>query len=197
MNVHRTSIGSYAHAWTAGERRLRLEAMFQEYAPHILNYARHRGATLVEAEDVVSEVFIVLTRRLDDAPTEILPWLYGVARKVLGNHMRSKRRRLALEQRIEEQMVWTHSADSDASSTGARGLLIRKALSMLPAKDREALLLVAWDELSYKEAAQSLGCTSMAFAQALRRARRHLLAILEEIRTYNKADWTPIESEES
>ncbi len=173
--------------------------MFLEYAPRILDYARHRGATLVEAEDVVSEVFVVLARRLDDAPVEILPWLYGVARKVLGNQMRSKRRRLALEQRIEEQVMWAHSADSDAPFAGARSLLIGKALSMLPAKDREALLLVAWDGLSYKEAAQSLGCSSMAFAQALRRARRHLLAILDEIRTYSKADSPPIprESEES
>jgi RNA polymerase sigma factor (sigma-70 family) len=197
--VHRPSMENCGHTWTASERRLRLESMFQQYAPRILDYARHRGATLVEAEDVVSEVFIVLTRRLDDAPAEILPWLYGVARKVLGNQMRGKRRRLALEQRIEEQALWSHSADSDAPSAGARNLLIRKALSMLPAKDREALLLVAWDELSYKEAAQSLGCTSMAFAQALRRARRHSLAILEDIRTYSKADTTPIpmESEES
>ncbi len=197
VNVHRPSTGNYTQARTAGERRLRLEAMFEEYAPRILDYARHRGATLVEAEDVVSEVFIVLTRRLDEAPAEVLPWLYGVARKVLGNQMRSKRRRLALEKRIEEQVVWAHSSNSNAPSIGASDALIRQALSMLPAKDREVLLLVAWDELSYKEAAQSLGCTSMAFAQALRRARQHLLAIFEEIRTCTKVDWTPIESEES
>jgi RNA polymerase sigma-70 factor, ECF subfamily len=185
-----------ARARTADERRQRLEAMFREHAPRILDYARHRGATLDEAEDVVSEVFIVLTRRLDDAPAEVLPWLYGVARKVLGNQVRGNRRRLALRQRIEEQVTQERPAVSDAPSTSARDVLIRRALSKLSPKDREVLLLVAWDGLSYEEAAKSLGCTCMAFAQMLLRARRRLLALIEDIRTYENTDWTQRESEE-
>jgi RNA polymerase sigma-70 factor (ECF subfamily) len=179
------------------ERHLRLDAMFREHAPRILDYARHRGATLVEAEDVVSEVFIVLTRRLDDAPAEVLPWLYGVARKVLGNQLRSKRRRLALKQRSEERAMWAGPADSHAAAATARDLLIRKGLSLLPEKDREALLLVAWDGLRYDEAARSLGCTRTAFAQRLCRARRRLLALIADTRTYQDADWPIVESEEA
>jgi RNA polymerase sigma-70 factor (ECF subfamily) len=185
-----------AQARAAHERRLRLESMFRDYAPRMLDYARHRGATLVEAEDVVSEVFIVLTRRLDDAPAEVLPWLYGIARKVLGNQVRSKRRRRALGQRIKEEVSRERPAVSDAPLASARDILVQQALSRLSPKDREVLLLVAWDGLSYEEAARSLGCTSAAFAQMLRRARRHALALIEEIRTYDDTDGILNESEE-
>ena len=186
---------SGAQAQTAHERRLRLETVFREYAPRILQYARHRGASLAEAEDIVSEVFIVLTRRVDDAPAEVLPWLYGVARRVLGNQVRGKRRRLALKKRIKAEATWERPAASLASSSSARDVLIQRALSMLSPKDREVLLLVAWDDLSYEEAAKSLGCTSMAFAQMLRRARQHVLAHIEEIRTYEDTDGTSSGSE--
>jgi RNA polymerase sigma-70 factor (ECF subfamily) len=168
--------------WTADGPRLNLEAMFREYAPRILDYARHRGATLAEAEDVVSEVFMVLTRRLREAPEEVLPWLYGVARKVHGNQVRGKRRRLALTRRIEEEVAWLDPTGADASSPGTSDAVIAKALSLLPAKDREVLLLVAWDELSYREAAEALGCTAAAFAQMLRRARARMLQIMEKLR---------------
>jgi RNA polymerase sigma-70 factor, ECF subfamily len=197
MHTLQPSIRNDAHARAADERHLRLDAMFREHAPRILDYARHRGATLVEAEDVVSEVFIVLTRRLDDAPAEVLPWLYGVARKVLGNQLRSKRRRLALNQRSEERAMSAGPADAQAYSMTARDVLIRKGLSMLPEKDREALLLVAWDGLRYEEAARSLGCTRTAFAQRLCRARRRLLALIDDSRTYEETDWSIIESEDA
>jgi RNA polymerase sigma-70 factor (ECF subfamily) len=173
-----------------------IETLFREYAPRVLDYARHRGATLAEAEDVVSEVFIVLTRRLDHAPDDVLPWLYGVARKVLANHSRSKRRRLALTQRIEQEVSWLHPDGQEASSAGTSDPLIGQALSMLSPKDREVLLLVAWDDLSYGEAARSLGCTSAAFAQMLRRARLRMMHNLDQIRAYDMPNLALGESRE-
>lgn len=183
--------------WAAEERGLRLETMFRQYAPRILDYARHRGATLTEAEDVVSEVFIVLTRRVDDAPAETLPWLYGVARKVLGNQLRSAKRRNALNQRSEEAAMWASRSYQDLSAAAARNLAIRQSLSTLPEKDREALLLVAWDGLRYDEAAQALGCTHAALRQRISRARRRLLAQIEGIRTYPDTEWPTVESGEA
>jgi RNA polymerase sigma-70 factor (ECF subfamily) len=183
------------------ERRLQLETIFRQCAPRILDYARHRGATLAEAEDVVSEVFIVLTRRLDEAPPEVLPWLYGVARKVLANQVRSKRRQSALHERSEEMALWARQGAEDLSTVATRDLLIRQGLSLLAEKDREALLLVAWDGLRYDEAARVLGCTHAAFRQRIARARRRLLALIDDIRTYEEVDeeagWTTVESREA
>jgi RNA polymerase sigma-70 factor (ECF subfamily) len=155
----------YAEEPAADERNLRLEAIFREHAPRILDYARHRGSTLAEAEDVVSEVFIVLTRRLDDAPAEVLPWLYGVTRKVLANQLRGQRRRLALRRRTEEEAARGSRVGRPGPFIAAQESPVVQGICRLSDEDREALLLVAWDGLSYEEAARSLGCSREAFAK--------------------------------
>jgi RNA polymerase sigma factor (sigma-70 family) len=184
----------------AEERHRRLETLFREYAPRVLDYARYRGATLPEAEDVVSEVFIVLTRRLDDTPAnpdEMLPWLLGVTRKVLGNQVRGSRRRQALTARSEEAVIWATRTEQDLSAVATQNLIIRQSLSTLKDKDREALLLVAWDGLRYDEAAQVLGCTPGAVAQRILRARQILLEQIGENRTYRQIEDKPFSRAES
>ena len=183
--IHRAKAAQ--HDGRAAAEQHRLEEIFRDYAPRVLDYARYRGATLTEAEDVVSEVFIVLTRRLVDVPAasnEVLPWLFGIARKVLGNQLRGSKRRQALIERSEEALVLNDRADHDVSSVAARNLVIRQGLSKLREKDREALLLVAWDGLHYDEAARVLGCTPGALAQRILRARQFLLEQIGDIRTY-------------
>ena len=186
----------------AGAEQRRLEEMFRENAPRVLDYARYRGATLTEAEDVVSEVFVVLARRLEAtpaAPDEVLSWLFGIARKVLSNQLRGSKRRQALLERSEEAIILTNRADEDLSSVVTRNVSIRQGLSKLREKDREALLLVAWDGLQYDEAALALGCTARALAQRIFRARQLLLEQIGDIRTYRVVegrDFSSLGSEE-
>jgi RNA polymerase sigma-70 factor (ECF subfamily) len=47
-------------------------------------------------------------------------------------------------------------------------------LARLSDRDREAILLVAWEELDTASAAAVLGCSRAAFAVLLHRARRRL-----------------------
>ena len=200
LGGQRAAAAHYDRRAAAEERRRRLEEIFREYAPRVLDYARYRGATLSEAEDVVSEVFIVLTRRLDDAPAasgEMLPWLLGVARKVLGNQLRSSRRRQALAERSEEAVMWANRADQDLSTVAIRNLIIRQGLSKLREKDRETLLLVAWDGFQYDEAARVLGCTAGAVAQRILRARQLLLEQIGDNRTYRSVEGKDLSGAES
>jgi RNA polymerase sigma factor (sigma-70 family) len=53
------------------------------------------------------------------------------------------------------------------------------ALRSLSAQDREALLLVAWEDLTPTAAAASLGISASAFRVRLHRARRRLVYELE------------------
>ncbi|MCW2992186.1 MAG: polymerase, sigma-24 subunit, subfamily, partial [Solirubrobacterales bacterium] len=54
------------------------------------------------------------------------------------------------------------------------------ALEDLPATDRDALLLVAWGELSYDEAARATGVPIGTLRSRIHRARRRLRAALRE-----------------
>ncbi len=57
---------------------------------------------------------------------------------------------------------------------------IDRALASLEPLDREALLLVAWEELTPKEAAESLGIRPATFRVRLHRARRRFEEALGE-----------------
>ena len=121
------------------------------------------------AQDVVAETFTVAWRRLDKVPEKPLPWLYGVARRVLANQRRSTRRLTSLRRKLEP--------DADTAPELADPELAA-ALRALPAIDREILALVAWEGLTAAEAAVVLDCTSTAARLRLHRARARLAAAL-------------------
>jgi len=54
------------------------------------------------------------------------------------------------------------------------------ALAKLRPADREALLLVHWEQLSYAEAAQVLGCSANAVGIRVHKAKARMRALLGE-----------------
>jgi RNA polymerase sigma factor (sigma-70 family) len=148
----------------------RLEAVFREHYEAVLAYARRRAPASF-ADDVAAETFAVAWRRADQVPAEPLPWLLAVARRVLSTQRRSTGRRDRLHRRLSEAFV-------PALPEGHER--IRDALSRLSERDREALLLVAWEGLRPQEAAVVLGISETAFSVRLHRARRRLRAALDQ-----------------
>ncbi|HTB49362.1 MAG TPA: RNA polymerase sigma factor [Solirubrobacteraceae bacterium] len=81
---------------------MRFELLYAKYAPAVKAYVLRR-ADASTADDVVAEVFVVCWRRFDDVPIDPLPWLLGVARRVLSTQWRGERRRGALYERLAGQ----------------------------------------------------------------------------------------------
>jgi RNA polymerase sigma-70 factor (ECF subfamily) len=130
-----------------------------------------RRAPAAAVEDVVAETFLVAWRRFGEISDDPRPWLLGVARRVLANHLRAERRRAALASRLEG----VPSAASCAWELPAQmGSELTSALARLSSRDREVLLLVAWDGLDPPRAARVLGCSPTAFRVRLHRARRRI-----------------------
>jgi RNA polymerase sigma-70 factor (ECF subfamily) len=153
-------------------RSRRFEAIFDQTYEPVLAYARRRAPE--EADDVVAETFAIAWRRLEHVPRDALPWLYGVARRVLSEERRAGRRREALLQRMRHET--RPLAERDA--TPERPVL--QALAQLGDRDREAIMLVAWEGLSAERAAKAMGCSIVAFRVRLHRARARLRERLEE-----------------
>lgn len=149
--------------------RVEFEQLYREHAGRVLAYARRR-TTQEAADDVVAEVFLVAWRRADEVPERPLPWLLGVARRVLANQRRGEHRGDALRDRIRgEQLAGVRSPlGDDVPSPAVR------ALWSLGASDQELLMLIAWDGLSRAEAAEALGISVGTLAVRLHRARRRL-----------------------
>jgi RNA polymerase sigma-70 factor (ECF subfamily) len=151
------------------DAQARFDALYREHAGDVRRYVRRRWDAQ-SADDVVADVFVVAWRRLDDVPADPLPWLLGVARRILANRRRGDARDHALRHRIRsEQVSAVTLAGADAPSARAE---VWVALSSLSERDREALLLVAWEGLSTARAARVLGVRANTFAARLYRARR-------------------------
>ncbi|MEO7397189.1 MAG: sigma-70 family RNA polymerase sigma factor [Ilumatobacteraceae bacterium] len=155
-------------------RRIRLDSLFVSHAAAVFAFARRR-ASRVEAEDVVSETFLVAWRRLDDVPESSLPWLLGVARRVLANRRRADARQAALRSRLGpgERDVGgpPESSQRDAS-------IVLAALAALPPAERDAITLLAWEGLTADEAAIVLDCSRATFYVRVHRARQKLASQL-------------------
>lgn len=151
--------------------------MFEQHAPRLVVYAR-RQAGPAEAEDLVSEAFMVAVRRLDDVPSdsgEAFAWLVGTVRKLAANH----RRRRESQDRYWRDAVregWHMTASPEDSVADRERCLA--ALSELSTADRELLLLVAWEGLTNDQAAAVLGINRNALAVRMFRARQRLEANL-------------------
>jgi RNA polymerase sigma-70 factor (ECF subfamily) len=158
-------------------REDRFERLFREHYGAVRGYALRRAPGDL-AQDVVSETFLVAWRRLDDVPADALPWLFGVARRVLANQRRSADRSSALEQRIGANVA---AVANDVGENVGDSELVRAALARLSDRDREALMLVAWHGLSGARAAHAAGCTRTAFAVRLHRARGRLAKELDAL----------------
>ena len=151
--------------------RPRFEAVFEAHHADVLAFARRRVDGRGAADDVVAETFAVAWRRRDALPDPALPWLYGVARRVIANHRRSEDRRARLGERLASQ---PQAGTSDpAALVGGRERVLA-AFARLTEPQREVLRLVAWDGLDTKSAARVLGCSPAAFRVRLHRARREL-----------------------
>jgi RNA polymerase sigma factor (sigma-70 family) len=173
-------------------RTQRFEVAYQRlYAP-ISAYVLRRLAAPEEAAEVVAETFLTLWRRLDDAPDgdALRPWTYGVARRVIANHLRGERRREALTDRVVAEFGRVAQRLPDPAEAVAEQAGLRAALAGLSEQDQELLRLVAWEALSTDEVAIALGVRAGAVRLRLYRARRRLEAALSQ-QSDAKHDATP------
>ena len=156
----------------------RFERIYREHFGAVLGFAALR-IDPERAKDVAAETFLVAWRRLDDVPAEPRPWLLGVARKVIAGQFRSESRREALAVRLQGSL--DRDADADAAAEVSEREHVIAAFAALRERDRDVLMLVAWDGLSPVEAAKVLGVTRLAFTVRLHRARRRLERGLERV----------------
>lgn len=152
----------------------RFDAMYVHYRPYVDAYARRRVTPSV-VDDVVAETFATLWRRLDDTPNDALPWLYAVARNVVGTQYRTALRWSALVDKVGAMP----SRSEDSAASVATRIDVERALATLSDDDRELLLLTTWEGLTPSDVAAALGIATGTVSVRLHRARQRLRLALE------------------
>jgi RNA polymerase sigma-70 factor (ECF subfamily) len=171
------------------ERRRHFESIAAEVCEPLQRFLRRR-ASVADAEEAFSETLMVLWRRLDDIPDDaVLPWSYGVARRVLANQQRGTRRRQALERKLTVVADPPFSADPADRDDHPE---VAAALDRLSEQDREVIVLWAWEQLEPQEIAVVLGTNVNAATLRLSRAKKKMAREIER-QNRDRAGQIPVE----
>lgn len=161
------------------ERQKAFESLYATHRLEILAYCTRRlGAD--EAADACSETFLVAWRRIADVPEppKTLPYLYGIAAKVVPNHFRAMHRRSRLEAILGGLGVPPPPDPSVLVIQDSRNQEVAAAVRRLKPKDREIVMLYTWEELSRETIAEMMGTTRAAIDQRIHRSYRRLARLL-------------------
>lgn len=145
--------------------------------PRLRRYARALTGRADRADDLVQDT---LERALDkwrfwQRERELRPWLFSIMHNL---HVDALRREGVVEYRDDESMPEPALPGGQEAALAMRDL--DRALAALPLDQRQVLLLVALEELSYADVSRVLGIPPGTVMSRLSRARTRLKILLEE-----------------
>lgn len=160
-------------------------AFFRRHSRAVTAYAVRRCDNADDVADLVSDTFMIAlqasNRYIPETDTA-LPWLYGIARRVLARQRRRKAgfARLLVKSTHSEVRFqgFEEEAIADAIDATRSAPALAEALDRLSKGERDVLELVAFEGLTPSEAAVVLELTPNAARLKLSRARRHMRGIL-------------------
>jgi len=159
------------------DNEARFVEIYRRYGKPLQAYCARRTAGS-QVADAVAETFLVAWRRIDQVPDgeATLPWLYGVAYRVLSHQWRHKARSRRLTERLRGVADVEPIAPDVLLVRNEEYRVVLSASSRLRPTDQEILRLTLWEELSHADVAVVLGIDAAAVKQRAYRARRNLAA---------------------
>ncbi|HEY5055210.1 MAG TPA: sigma-70 family RNA polymerase sigma factor [Acidobacteriaceae bacterium] len=172
------AIGEQSLPWFSAERAVaqpELPALVREHSALLYRVALSIVRNPAEAEDVVQDAFLRVLQRPRQLAgvVEVRAWLVRIA----WNLALDRRRRIRPEQMdhaFAEALVSANLPADQHLGEARRMAQILRAIERLPEKERQALLLTAFDELSTAEIATILGKSESGVRALLFRARTRL-----------------------
>jgi RNA polymerase sigma-70 factor, ECF subfamily len=169
------------------------EQLVLRYQDRLINVLLHVVGSREWAEDLAQEAFLRVfrARKKYEPGAKFSTWLYTIANNLASNAIRNKSRRK------EVTVGATGTSDSTALSLSelavakssfmpARRLdklemseVLQLAMESLGERQRMALLLCKFENMSYQDIAETMGLSAKAVKSLLSRARVNLKTILE------------------
>ena len=153
---------------------LDLEQIYTDYHKKVMGYIQARVRGWAEAEDLCSDVFEKVQRKLDDfdsSKASVSTWIFTITRNTVIDHFRRTRASGELDENIagdfevDEGILHTESLSSLAA-----------ALKQLPQEMRDIIVLRYYDRKTLTEIAQmmslSYGAVKLRHQSALVKLKR-------------------------
>ena len=147
------------------------DQLFARYRGPLYGFFRRRLTGAERAEDLVQETFMAVIRGAEHyrPKASVRTYLYAIALKIL----MSERRREPVWDALAKRNEPAANSETEASP------MVRSALGILEASEREILMLREYEQLSYEEIAGALQIPVNTVRSRLFRARMAMKSALQ------------------
>ena len=158
--------------------------LVERYQHPMTNFVYQTVQSRSDADDLTQEVFLKVYRAAwSYRPTaRFSTWLYRIATNTCLNHLRSGGR-IRTDPFDQERLTAKSSSDPHSGlERHELQIAVERALRRLPDRQRMAVTLRRFEELSYEEIAEAMDCSVDAVDSLLRRAAGMLRTTLAPYR---------------
>lgn len=173
-----------------------LEEIFQRYKKPMLNYCFKILNNFADAEDVVGEVFYVLTSEKNNYQprAKFSTWLYTIAHNLCIDRIRKNKRTFSLwfkknkddKEYQEMDIPDTKFLPNVPVEEKDTSVFVKRSIEKLPLEQKEALVLREYMSLNYEDISKVLNCSvekvKVLIFRARERLRKELLPLMEELK---------------
>lgn len=134
---------------------LELERIYATYSGKVMGYLRARIHNTAEAEDICSEVFEKVMRKIDDydqTKAAVGTWIFSITRNTLIDHYRKKRPTEELDENLKDDTELDESLLTNETLSE-----LAAALKRLPEQLRDIVVLRYYDGKPLTEIAEMMG----------------------------------------
>lgn len=165
--------------------------IYREYAPRVARWAVRLGGPDCDPEDLVQEIFLVVSRKLDGIRDDgnLASWLFAITRRIAANQRRRLRWRRLWAGSGDLAGLRSQDEDPDAVLERRRMVtLFHRALDQLPEKQRTVFVLYELEGQSTAAIAELTQRNHSTVKVQLSRARERFIASYQRLLRRDCAD---------
>lgn len=156
--------------------------LYEKYAQKIYSFVYYKTFCRETAEDITSTSFMKALDKIksyDKGKGSFSSWLYRIAYNSVIDHYRKKKHHADIDE------VWDLDSGEDIAADAAEkesSEELRSYIAKLPEEKREVLIMRVWQQMSFKEIAETTGKSEanckMTFHRLLKKMKKELPAEL-------------------
>ncbi|MCR5101783.1 MAG: sigma-70 family RNA polymerase sigma factor [Butyrivibrio sp.] len=132
-----------------------MDKIYEEYIDKVKGYLYSHMENKADVDDFASEVFLKITQNIekfDETKASLSTWIYTITRNTLYDHFRVNR----VFEEIPETQTASDNIEEEYLNEETMSELA-EVLKKLSPKERDLIILIYYDDLSIKEAAEKIG----------------------------------------
>jgi RNA polymerase sigma-70 factor, ECF subfamily len=153
-------------------------SLVDQYSSEIFSYLYRILQDIDDAEDCLQDTFLRALRAYPRLrhKANLRAWLYKIATNQAFTQLKQRKRINNQSNDLDDIIPSTNSGIEPELERNQMLLAVKQAVNLLPEKQRAALMMRKYQQLSYAEIAETLNCSQVS-------ARAHVYQALKKIRT--------------